>query len=146
MLLVSSGKSGSIERAGSLLEDLLDSGMVDRRFRQWVAAQGGRLEEMPYSPGDFDKVTMARLIAPESGWLESIDCEMLGNIARRCGAGRMSKDDVICDQAGLVINVGISEQVEAGDELARMYIDNQRLDMLDELHGLLRGMFWCWRE
>jgi pyrimidine-nucleoside phosphorylase len=101
-------------------ERTLASGEGLERFRRFVEAQGGdpRVADdpslLPSAPVEQP------VLAPASGWLATVDCEQVGLIAARLGAGRQRKDDPIDPAVGLEVNVKISDRVEQGAPVGRV--------------------------
>ena len=56
-----------------------------------------------------------------SGYIKKIDALKIGELARRLGAGRITKDDEIDSSVGIVLSKKVSDKVEAGDVLAKIY-------------------------
>lgn len=133
VLLVLGCKHSELSSAHAELESLLDSGAVFKKFREWISAQGGRLEELPKSFDELQGVRAYPVICLESGCVSAIDCMALGEIARRCGAGRLSREDVIVDDAGLLCMASIGDTVTRGTELARLFVAQDRTASADAL-------------
>ncbi|MCB1185669.1 thymidine phosphorylase [bacterium] len=136
--LVLTGMFGDPETAGEYLHGLIDNGDVKSKFREWVRAQGGQLSRLPADESELQGVQQVSLKADKPGVIEGMDCAEIGNAARRCGAGRLEKDDVIVPDSGLLCDVSIGDRVEAGDELVRFFIGNEQFEERDEILANLR--------
>ncbi len=135
------GMCPDMESGRVQLQELLDSGVVKQKFREWIRAQGGRLSELPASPEVLPNMRSVAVQAGSPGWVSGIDCLQLGNVARRCGAGRMSREEVIEPDAGLMCYVAIGERIEQGEELARLLIHESRAAEADELLAMTQAAF-----
>ena len=133
VLLLLSNRHTEMTAATRELEELLDSGAVLEKFRQWISAQGGRLAELPADVSQLRGVQSLPVHAKAAGQIYAIDCLALGDIARRCGAGRLMKQDKIVPDAGLLCHVRIGDEVEVGQELARLFIADEHQVLANEL-------------
>ncbi|MEZ5338875.1 MAG: thymidine phosphorylase [bacterium] len=139
--LVLAGSYPDIEIASEHLNWLLDSGQALAKFGEWVKAQGGELEQLEFSPAEFSGVTPHSLRAQGSGWLEAVDCLAVGNAARSCGAGRLSQEDEIVPNAGLLCHANIGDQITAGQELVSVFVGEQQAGDTEEILGQLSAAF-----
>jgi thymidine phosphorylase len=97
--------------------EALRSGAGREALERMIAAQGGRLAE---TEGRRSAVVEA-LTAPASGWVASIDALEVGRACLDLGAGRQRKEDRVDPLAGIVIEAGVGDRVEAGQPLARLH-------------------------
>jgi pyrimidine-nucleoside phosphorylase len=141
VLLVISQKQPDLGAARLELAALLDSGIVYDKFREWIRAQGGRLEELPEDIDKLQGVQVFPIYSLKSGIVSAIDCAGLGEIARRCGAGRLSQDDVIVANAGLLCHVSLGDRIEQGTELARLFMAQDRLSAANTLSAQALAAF-----
>jgi pyrimidine-nucleoside phosphorylase len=116
-LVLSTAENIEIEEAERLCFKKINTGEAYTKFEEMVKYQGGDLSKMQIS----DRVISIR--SPKSGYINSIDTLELGEVARKIGAGRLTKDDAIDHKVGIVLNKKIGDFVEANEELARVYID-----------------------
>lgn len=61
----------------------------------------------------------------DDGYVERIDADMVGSIARYLGAGRMEDERKIDSSAGIVLNKKIGDQVEAGEIVAYIHTNDE---------------------
>ena len=98
------------------------SGAAIAKFKEMVAAQGGRLDHgLPRAAS----VTVVE--ATEEGYVESIDALALGLAALELGAGRLRKEDKIDPGAGLNISALIGSHVSPGDPLVHVHARSPEL-------------------
>ena len=95
------------------------------KMKEWVKAQGGDesyledLSRFPEAPVSFG------VKAPKSGYLFSVNTEMVGHAALLLGAGRKTKEDVIDPSAGILLKKKRGEYVEKGEELCILYTSSK---------------------
>lgn len=104
------------------------NGQAWRKFRQFIAAQGGNLRQVD-AP---DLLPTARLIeplpAPDDGWLAELRADLVGQAAVQLGAGRAKKSDPIDHAVGIVLAAKVGDRVAAGQPLAWIHAaDRDRL-------------------
>ena len=95
----------------------LASGAGCAALSAMVAAQGGdpaALEAMELAP------VAAEVLATRDGWVDRLDALGVARGALALGAGRASKADEIDHGAGVDLEVGLGERVEAGQVVARL--------------------------
>ena len=84
--------------------DALESGKALNKFKELVSAQGGN----PLVVDNYDlfgKTDYAvEIKAKESGYIKGMDTSLIGKVSGLLGAGRATKEDTICYQAGIVVN------------------------------------------
>jgi len=124
-LMVKAGLAGRRDEAIGVLTEVVESGKVIDKFREFVEAQGG----------DGKVVDEPRILLPHaafieeisvgaSGYIKSINAEELGVAARFLGAGRKTKDEAIDHTAGIVITKKVGDYINAGETLAQMHSNN----------------------
>ena len=95
---------------------VLKDGSALEKFREMIAAQGGRLEELSEGNCACEESVVAR----QNGYIQAMDTEKIGKAAMILGAGRQKKEDRIDPLAGLRIEQKIGDRVKAGDAIFRL--------------------------
>ena len=105
--------------------EAIKSGRAYAKFKEMVASQYGSLEYLD----NVDKFPVAKHViavyATEEGFVEKVDADMVGSIARYLGAGRMNKDSEINRTAGIELKKKIGDEVKSGDILAYIHTDDE---------------------
>lgn len=108
-------KGISHDEAQAEAEKALQSGEAWRRFEAIIAAQGGRLSELPTAP-------VQRVItAEQAGWVSGIAAQKTGELVVALGGGRAAKEDTIDPRVGIEIHAPVGTPVEVGDPLATLH-------------------------
>lgn len=68
-----------------------------------------------------DTLKTTEIKAADSGWVQSIDALALAEVCRDLGAGRKRVDENIDMQVGMLLEVGVSSQVERGEVWVTIY-------------------------
>jgi pyrimidine-nucleoside phosphorylase len=103
-------------------EQSIRSGGAIAKFKEMLAAQGGRLEEgLPRAP------SVTTIESTAEGYVESIDALALGLAALELGAGRLRKEDRIDPSAGLAISALVGTHVAAGDPIVQVHARSPEL-------------------
>ena len=85
-------------------------------------------ESYIYHPEKFAKAALSREVkAPKDGYVCHMDTESIGIASVCLGAGRSKKEDVIDHKAGIILKKKYGEAVKAGDTLAVLYADEEKL-------------------
>lgn len=117
-LIVSSVSDRSKEEVEQQCFKMFNTGLAYQKFEQLVVAQGGNLQHLPSSTRVFS------VRSAKAGYIAHIDSLKLGEIARKIGAGRFTKEDIIHYQVGLVLSHKVGDFVEINEELVKVYLDD----------------------
>ncbi|WP_372725909.1 thymidine phosphorylase [Novipirellula sp.] len=121
-LLSASLEGMSRDDAITKLTNHLDSGIAMERFEQMVVAQGGR--------PDFPRPIGSELMieSPADGWIEKVDCELLGKAVVELGGGRRQKKDRIDPSVGLQVHCRVGQRVKRGTPIISLHCDKRLHD------------------
>ncbi|ADL13214.1 pyrimidine-nucleoside phosphorylase [Acetohalobium arabaticum] len=106
------------------LKEVLNSGAALRKFKDLIAAQGGNssvVDDLTLLPAAKKQI---ELKAQKEGYIAGIDAEEVGLAAMSLGAGRETKDDIIDPSVGVVLQAKVGDQVNYGDTLATLHIND----------------------
>jgi pyrimidine-nucleoside phosphorylase len=113
-------------RADTLVRSALSSGAAMDKLRQMVERQGGDAAALD----DFDRLPGARhrlaVPAARSGFVASMNAELVGRASMALGAGRGQVDDVIDHGAGVLISRRPAEAVRAGEPVLELLYNDER--------------------
>ncbi|WP_028544185.1 pyrimidine-nucleoside phosphorylase [Paenibacillus taiwanensis] len=128
-MLVLGGQANSVEEARAKLEQHIQDGSALDRLKQLVEAQKGDVEMI----ADPNKLPHAakriEVQAEQAGYVAGIEAESIGIAAMLLGAGRETKDSVIDLAVGLDLRKKVGDQVQVGDVLAILHVnDEKRVD------------------
>jgi pyrimidine-nucleoside phosphorylase len=126
MMLVQAKKVTSLQAGEDLAMQVITSGKAYQKFLDFITAQGGdfiRLLDPTFLKTKFS----VPILASSSGYLHHIDALVLGQNASLLGAGRLTKEDIIDMNAGIVLNKKIGDRVNQGELLATLLF-NKDLD------------------
>jgi len=119
-------RADDLDRGRQMAEQTLADGSALRKFRELVQAQGGdasyvdRPEQLPRA------ALVETVLAPASGWLESIDARAIGEASVALGAGRASKADTVDHAVGFIIHHKVGDHVEQGAPLFTIHSNDAR--------------------
>jgi thymidine phosphorylase len=107
-----------IQAPEEAVENALSSGAAYEKLREFVRAQGGdadALEDLPVS----DEVR--EVPAPCDGYVAHFHALAIGRAALSLGAGREKKGDDVDSGAGVEVLVKVSDRIEEGEPVARLF-------------------------
>lgn len=125
--LISMSKNITYEQAFNLAETNLSNGNAYIKFEEMVKAQNGDINSVEIS----DKVISIK--SKKTGFVKAIDTLKLGEISRKLGAGRLTKEDEIDYGVGLVLNKKVGDYVLQDEELIKAYINHKDISIDDIL-------------
>lgn len=105
--------------------EVIKSGRAMTKFRQLISSQGGDSSYID----SLDKFPKAKyelpVYATESGYIKEIDAEMVGDLARYLGAGRMNDENEIDNTSGFVFTKKIGDEVKVGEVIANVHANDE---------------------
>lgn len=125
-MVVLAKKAANTEQAYVQLKEKLRNGEALQKFKDFVAAQGGDINQIEDPNLLPSASTVLPVIASQTGYVEKIDALKIGIAAMKLGAGRATKEDTIDMGVGIVLNKKVGEFVNMGDVLA--YIHTNQAD------------------
>jgi pyrimidine-nucleoside phosphorylase/thymidine phosphorylase len=129
--------AATLDEARRTAEHLLIDGSGYRKFKEVITAQGGNaqvLDRFELLPNATD---VREVACPRTGYIKTIDAELIGRASTMIGAGRDRKEDFVDHAVGIILEGKVGERMEAGSVLCRIYItqntDPERLEQAAEL-------------
>ena len=133
MLFIQAKRADSIKEARTKVMEVLTSGKAYSKFIEFIHAQGGKFEDL----NNVELLKTKQVVsikASKSGYLSKIDALALGQAASLLGAGRLTKEDSIDPNAGIMLHHKIGDKVSIGSELAtlktNLTLNQDTLDMV----------------
>ncbi len=112
------------EEARILCEKALSDGSAYEKFKEFIACQGGNIEQIT----DTDKLPKAKTVynitANCDGFISRMDAEKIGTSSVILGAGRVNKEDSIDFSAGIILHKKTGDKVSKGDILAELHTND----------------------
>ncbi len=118
-IMVSLGLNISTEEANKLVLEKLSNKEGLKKFREMVAMQGGDIDAIKVS----DKVVSIK--SKKTGFVKSINTDMLGEIVRKLGGGRYNKEDNIDSSVGIVLSIKQGDYILEDEEILKVYINEK---------------------
>ena len=116
--MISLGKNISIDEALEIAKTNLYNKNALNRFKEFVKAQGGDINNIPLCDNYID------IYSKESGYITDIDPMILATLCNDLGAGRKTKEDVIKHDVGIRLYKVINDYVNENDLLMRVYTND----------------------
>ncbi len=108
----------------------LSSGRALECFRGWAAAQGANRAWL--ARPDFQLAPVELVAeAPHTGILAQVKTRALGMLLLRAGGGRRNGEDRVDPTVSLNYRARLGEEVEAGQELARLYVPEGKEGLME---------------
>ncbi|HKM43290.1 MAG TPA: pyrimidine-nucleoside phosphorylase [Limnochordia bacterium] len=125
-MLLMAGAAKSRSEARKSLEESLRGKHALAKFQELVEAQGGDkrvVDDLSLLP----QASYAKeILAPQSGYIRSIDPLAIGVVAMELGAGREDKDTIIDLAVGIELQTEVGEYVGEQAVLAKLYANDER--------------------
>ncbi len=124
------GKGEDLEENKKKMLENIANGKAYEKFKELVKAQGGEISFVE----NIENIPRAKYIEPiyslKSGYIHQINALEVGKIACSLGAGRITKEDSIDHQAGIILQKKVADFVEEGEVLA--YIHTNKMEKLED--------------
>lgn len=123
-MLVLAGDAPDAEAAREKLLEVMKNGKAYEKFITLIESQGGNSDHIK-NPDLLPKAPIVYEVHSETeGYIESIHSEQIGMIAMLLGAGRATKDDVIDQGVGVVLEKKLGDYVKQGDVLLTLHMNS----------------------
>ncbi|MCK4656008.1 MAG: hypothetical protein KAT85_03230, partial [candidate division Zixibacteria bacterium] len=125
-ILDMAGIESNSKKSVSLMKDRLTSGAALDKFRQLVKACGGSIDLFD-NPIAYHSPKASEIVpSPRSGYISSMDTELIGRAAVALGTGRTTKEEKVSRHAGIILYRKIGERVEKSEPLLALFADNRK--------------------
>lgn len=121
--MVRLGKNISFKEAQKEVQQVLTTGKAMQKFEEFIHMQKGDLSKIVISKN------VISIKSTTSGVISKIDTERLGEIARKLGAGRYQKEDVIDASVGLKVLKKVGEFVIEAEELVQVFMGQKDISI-----------------
>ncbi len=109
------------ETAIEKVKENIFNGKAYQKFKEWVKAQDG----------DINNIEIAKnkqiFTSKEEGYIKNINALEIGKLARKLGAGRLSKDDIIDLTVGIILKHKVGDYIKKGDVLATILYNEKQI-------------------
>jgi pyrimidine-nucleoside phosphorylase len=124
-MLLSVGRTGSIEEARELLVKNLDSGAAYEKWCQLVTAHGGDVAAIHDLSRMPQAAHVTQITAARSGTVVGLACERIGRAAVVLGAGRAKAEDSVDPAVGFYWRAPIGTELREGDVIAELHWNDE---------------------
>lgn len=123
-MLLLSEKAKTIYEAKKLLKHAVTSSQALETFKTMIKAQGGDASYIDQPSKWKEAAVKYSIVARDNGYIKNILAHQIGVATMKLGAGRMTKDDTICHEVGIVLHKKVGDQVEKGETIATLHAQN----------------------
>ena len=124
------------ELGAHLARQILTSGEAYQSWLQIAQAQGGDTSVFNNPSAHHRPAATLTLTAPETGYLHSMDCTVVGWAVQRLGAGRLTPGAPVSAHAGIEMHAKLGDRLQAGQPLITLFAEDP--NRLDEPAAMLR--------
>lgn len=121
------GKAAKNEKeAQKILRNKLSSGAAYNKFREMVKLQGGNIDYLDNTSKLHSAKYHVTCPAKTSGYVSTVDAELIGRACIVLGAGRRTVDDRIDHSAGITGIVKIGNRIHKGQSLLVIHSNDRK--------------------
>ena len=119
------GKGHDIEENKRKMLGNVENGNAFNKLKEMVQNQGGDVSYLEDTT-KFEKAQyIYAVVSRKQGIVNEINAEDIGKLACYLGAGRISKEDNIESNVGIILNKKVGDNVEIGDVLAYIHCNSE---------------------
>ena len=124
--MVSLVSSITVEEAQNKVLECIESGKAFEKMKEWITWQNGDVNYLENTELFPKAKYIIDVYSAESGYIQKMNTEEIGNISVLLGAGRMTKEESIDFSAGIIINKKTGDYVQKGELLCTFYTNIQK--------------------
>lgn len=124
-MLVAGKKADTPEEARAMLQRVIADGSALKKLEEFVEAQGGYPEQVRHPELLPAAAIQEPILAPMDGYLQSIQCEEVGNCSMILGGGRETKESELDLSVGLILHKKTGDFVKKGEPLATIHANDR---------------------
>lgn len=124
-MLVAGKKADTPEEARAMLQRVIADGSALKKLEEFVEAQGGDPEQVLHPELLPAAAIQEPILAPMDGYLQSIQCEEVGNCSMILGGGRETKESELDLSVGLILHKKTGDFVKKGEPLATIHANDR---------------------
>lgn len=122
-IIISPLRKISLDEARTLIFNTINNGSAYQKLEELITRQKGDLSKLKRS----DKCYSIK--SNKEGYINAINAQKLGEIARLIGAGRLTINDEIDPEVGLVLTKKLGDHVNVNEELLKIYIHEKNVNV-----------------
>lgn len=138
-MLKLAGKGDNIEENKKMMLKNIENGKAYSKFKEMVRNQGGNIEYLE-NTDMFEKSKYIMPVKAEgTGYVRELNAEEIGKLSCFLGAGRVRKEDKINQNAGIILNKKVGDEVKTQDILAYICTDDE--EKIDEAQNRILQIY-----
>ena len=111
----------TLDKALEKIKENLSNGKAYQKFQEWIKAQGGDIKNIQIAKNS------QTITSKKEGYIKSINALEIGKLARKLGAGRLSKDDKIDLTVGIILKHKVGDYIKKNDGLATIFYNEKQI-------------------
>ncbi|MBR3697703.1 MAG: thymidine phosphorylase [Clostridia bacterium] len=124
-ILKMAGKGEDLIKNKDKIMEVIQNGKAYEKFKELVVAQNGDVSYIE-NPEKFEKAPIIiPVLSEETGYVSSLNAELIGKASVLLGAGREKKEDDIDKKVGIVLCKKVGDQLSKGDIIAYVHASNE---------------------
>ncbi|NLB71039.1 MAG: thymidine phosphorylase [Chloroflexi bacterium] len=124
-MLILGHKTNNLDEARAMAQAAIDNGSAWLKFREMIEAQHGDVEYIDH-PEILPRSKLVLAInSDQSGYIQTVDAQEVGESSVLIGAGRTKKGDEIDPAVGIMVRTKIGDKVEIGQRLFDVHVERE---------------------
>ena len=124
-MLIASEITDDRQAAVDMLKKSIEDGSAYAKFAEFVKRQGGDVSVLDDCDSIINASYIVNVVSENSGYVSSIQSELIGETAMILGGGRQNKGDDIDHSVGVVLSKKVGDKVDKGDVIATIYANDK---------------------
>ncbi len=119
------GKGDNLEENKQKMLQNIENGQAYKKLVEMVQNQGGDISYLEDTTKFEKSKYISAVVTEKTGYVQEINAEEIGKLSCYLGAGRISKEDEILKNVGIILNKKVGDKVEEQEFLAYICADDE---------------------
>ena len=119
------GKGDNLEENKQKMLQNIENGQAYKKLVEMVQNQGGDISYLEHTTKFEKSKYISAVVTEKTGYVQEINAEEIGKLSCYLGAGRISKEDEILKNVGIILNKKVGDKVEEQEFLAYICADDE---------------------
>jgi len=127
LMILAGDKADSYEEAREMTDEVISNGKALEKFKEVCQLHGGDVSVIDHPESYPVASEVIDIPAEKAGYVHHVDAYSMGYLGIVLGAGRLTKEDPVDPQAGIVMHKHIGDKVKTGDILCTLHTNKKKL-------------------
>lgn len=133
LMIIAGGKADNYEDARKMTDEVIYNGKAFEKFIEVCELHGGDISYIQNPEKYPEAQNVINIKSTKDGYIQKIDAYVIGHLGIILGAGRLSKEDPVDAQAGIILHKHVGEKVNSGDIICSLHTNKENIANAKEI-------------